>query len=343
MRNAGKDYPLKNERTPADGQDRAEPADGQDRADQTDGPDRVTPADDTHQPDPAVDDTIRLNWREKLVEGGLVMAMAMFGTLIGVLVAVTSLITMRNTLEDLAPGFTEAGSIPFIILIVVAVAIGNVFSFSCAPYIIRLLFRGNELKDERMDRAVKHLISVTGMDIRAEKIYAIKGKKANAVVSGLFRKAQYIFFTNRLLERMSEGEIMAALAHEIAHGRHRHMPGIFLVLLLWTLAIQVFLSLIDYYAYFDSLEEPWKMWVYLGINLANIYLLMFLVLFPLSRRNEYQADATAAHWVGTDLYKQALYRLYQLNDQLKPPRKFLAKLGTHPTLQERLERVGSLE
>ena len=61
---------------------------------------------------------------------------------------------------------------------------------------------------------------------------------------------------------------------------------------------------------------------------------------PLSRRNEYQADATAALWVGIGLYKQALYRLHQINDQLKPPRKFLAKLGTHPTMQERLERVG---
>ena len=341
MQNAGNDYPLEDERVPADGldqtnrTDRAQPADQPEQAD--------CAGDETYRADQTVDDTIRLNWREKLVEFGLVMAMAMFGTLIGVLVAVTSLITMRNTLEDLAPGFTEAGSIPFIILVVVAVAIGNVCSFSCAPYIIRLLYRGNELKDERMDRAVQRLVSVTGMDIRAEKIYAIKGKTANAVVSGLFRKAQYIFFTDKLLERMSEGEIMAALAHELAHGRHRHMPWMFLVLLLWTLAVQVFLSLIDYYAYFESIGESWKMWVFSGINLVNIYLLMLLVLFPLSKRNEYQADGTAALWVGIGLYKQALYRLHQINDQLKPPRKFLAKLGTHPTMQERLERVGSLE
>ncbi|MYG85448.1 MAG: M48 family metalloprotease, partial [Gemmatimonadetes bacterium] len=316
VQKAGQNYPLGNERTPEDGPDQA---------------------------DQAVDDTIRLNWREKLVEGGLIMVMAMVGTMIGLLVVLTSLIAMRSTLEELAPGFTEAGSIPFIILVVVAVAIGNACSFSCAPYIIRLLFRGNELKDERMDRAVKHLISVTGMDIRVEKIYAIKGKTVNAVVAGLFRKAQCIFFTDKLLERMSEGEIMAALAHELAHGRHRHAPWMFLVLLLWTLAVQILLSLIDYYAYFDSLEESWKMWVFSGINLVNIYLLMFLVLFPLSRRNEFQADGTAALWVGIDLYKQALYRLHQINDQLKPPRKFLAKLGTHPTMQERLERVGSIE
>ncbi|MDE2847510.1 MAG: M48 family metallopeptidase [Gemmatimonadota bacterium] len=327
MQNAGQDYPVEDEWTPAEDSDRA----------------RATGPHQPDQADWAIDDTIRLNWREKLVEFGMFMALVMCGTLIGVVVFLTALISMRNTLEDMAPGFTEAGSIPFIILIVVAVAIGNVCSFTCAPYIIRLLFRGNELKGERMDRAVKHLISVTGMDIRVEKIYAIKGKTANAVVSGLFRKAQYIFFTDKLLKRTAEGEIMAILAHELAHARHRHMPRMFLILLLWTLAVQIFLSLIDYYAYFDSLEESWKTWVYFGINFVNIYLLMFLVLFPLSRRHEYQADVTAALWVGTGLYKQTLYRLHQINDQLKPPRKFLAKLGTHPTLQERLERVGRLE
>jgi len=344
VQNAGNDNPMEDERTPADGPDEQTQVDGTGRG--VDPAAQTNQEDGPHQPnqtDLAEDDTIRLNWREKLVEFGMLMAFVMCGMMIGVLVILTSLIAMRSTLEDLAPGFTEAGSTPFVILIVVAVAIGNACSFSCAPYIIRLLFRGNELKDERMDRAVKRLISVTGMDIRAEKIYAIKGKTANAVVAGLFRKAQCIFFTNRLLERMSEGEIMAALAHELAHGRHRHPSKVFLVLLLWTLAVQVLLSLIDYYAYFDALEEPWKMGVDLGINLVNLYLLMFLVLFPLSRRHEYQADATAAHWVGTGLYKQALYRLHQINDLLKPPRKFLAKLGTHPTMQERLERVGRLE
>lgn len=337
MQNVGQDYPKEDERPSAEDADVKTGAGGPHQANQADG------ADHPQQADQAVDDTIRLNWREKLVEGGLTMVMAMAGTLIGVLVVFAAIIAMRSTLEELAPGSTEAGSIPFIILIVVAVAIGNACSFCCAPYIIRLLYRGNELQDQRMDRAVKHLISVTGMDIRADKIYAINSKTANAVVSGLFRKAQCIFFTKRLLERMSEGEIMAALAHELAHARHRHMPMIFLVLLIWTLVFQVFLSLIDYYAYFDSLAESWEIWVILGINAANLYLLMFLVLFPLSRRNEYQADATAALWVGTGLYKQTLYRLHQINDQLKPPRKFVAKLGTHPTLQERVERVGRLE
>ena len=298
---------------------------------------------DADGPDLAVDDTIRLNWREKLVEVGPMMAMVMCGMMMGTFIVIVSLLALRSTFEELAPGFTEAGSIPFIILVVVAVTIGNTCSFSCAPYIMRLFFRGYELKDVRIDRALKRLISVTGMDIRAEKIYAMKGRTANAVVAGLFRKGQYIFFTKTLLERMSEGEIMAALAHELAHARHRHMPRMMLAIVLWALGVQVLFWLIGFHAYFRTIDDYWQIWANGGIAMVNVYLLMFLVLFPQSRRHEYEADATAARWVGISQYKQALYRLHQLNDQLKPPRKIAAKLGTHPTLQQRLERVGNLE
>lgn len=289
------------------------------------------------------DDVIRLNWREKLVEFGLFGAVIVSGMMIGTLIILLSLIYLRRTLENFAPGFAEVGSISFIFLVVLCAAIGNACSFSCAPYIMRLLYRGYELKDERVDRSLERLISVTGMDIRPDMIYAIKGKTANAVVAGLFRRAQYIFVTNRLLERMTGGEIMAVLAHELAHRRHRHMPRFMLAILLWVLAVQVFFWLIDFHAYFETIRESWKLWVYVGVNALNVYLLIFLVLFPLSRRHEYQADATAARWVGVSQYKQFLHRVHQLNDQLKPPRKILAKLGTHPTLQERLEHVGRLE
>ena len=289
------------------------------------------------------DDVIRLNWREKLVEFGLMMAMAMCGMMIGMIIIIASLIAMRSTFDEFAPGFAEAGSIPFIFLIVLCAAIGNVCSFSCAPYIIRFIFRGYELKDERIDRALKRLIAVTGMDIRPEKIYAIKGRTANAVVSGLFRKAQNIFFTDKLLERMTEGEIMAVLAHELAHARHRHMTKFMVAIVLWVLTVQAFFWLIDFHDYFASLDVYWQIWANGGLNGLNVFLLLILVLYPLSRRHEYQADATAARWVGVSHYKQALRRVHQLNDQMKPPRKILTKLGTHPTLQERLERIGRVE
>ena len=85
------------------------------------------------------------------------------------------------------------------------------------------------------------------------------------------------------------------------------------------------------------------MWAVGGLSAANIYLLLLLVLFPLSRRHEYQADTTAARWVGIKPYKHTLHRLYQINDSLKPPRKIVAKFITQPSLEYRLNRVERLE
>ena len=100
--------------------------------------------------------------------------------------------------------------------------------------------------------------------------------------------------------------------------------------------------MIDFNAYFNALDESFKIWVYSIINVVNVWILMFFVLYPLSRRNEYEADATAAGWVGAECYSRALYRLHKLNDRMKAPRKFARVFLTHPSLQDRLDRVAQL-
>ena len=292
---------------------------------------------------PGREGTVRLTWRDKLVEFGLdlgVMAACMF---IAAAVFVCILLATLDVVEESAPDLLESRSIVVVILIVVSAAVGNACAYLCFPYLTRFIFRGYELRDDRLDRSVRKLIAATGMDITAETLYAMKGRMANAMVSGLFRKARYIFFTDKLLESMDEEEILAIFAHEMAHIRHRHMPKMLLATILWICVIQVFLYLVDFKAHYSVLDESVKTWMSGLIGGVNVWLLMFLVIFPLSRRNEYEADATAARWVGVELYSRALYRLHQLNDRLKPPRKLFTKLLTHPTLQNRLDRVSQLD
>ena len=97
MQNAGTDHPVEDERIPADGPDERTRVDGPDRADQA--------VDETLQPNQAVDDTIRLNWREKLVEFGMFMAMIMCGMIIGVFVYLSGCcFTMRKYLRGVGTG-----------------------------------------------------------------------------------------------------------------------------------------------------------------------------------------------------------------------------------------------
>ena len=291
---------------------------------------------------PDEDGTIKLTWRDKLVEFGLDMAAAAACMFLAALVFAGILLATIDVAETSAPGLFESGSIAVVVLIVVSAAVGNTCAYLCFPYLTRLIFRGNELKDDRLDRSVRKLLTLTGMDITAETLYAMKGRTANAMVSGLFRKARYIFFTDKLLEKMNEEEILAIFAHEVAHIRHRHFSKMLLAAILWICMIQVFWFLTDFGAHFDALDESFKVWASGLIGGVNVWLVMVCVMLPLSRRNEYEADATAAGWVGVESYSRALYRLHQLNDRMKAPRKFARIFLTHPTLQNRLDRVAQL-
>lgn len=288
------------------------------------------------------DESIRLTWRDKLVEFGLDMGVSMACMVLAALVFAGIVIATIDVVEASAPGLFESGSIAIVALVIVAAAVGNACAYLCFPYLTRLIFRGYELNDDRMYRSVRKLLAATGMDITAETLFTMKGRTANAMVSGLFRKARYIFFTDKLLEKMKEDEILAIFAHEVAHIRHRHFIKMLLSGILWICVIQIIWYLIDFNAYYDALDESLKVWASGLIGGVNVWLVMVCVMLPLSRRNEYEADATAAGWVGVECYSRALYRLHQLNDRMKAPRKFARVFLTHPTLQDRLDRVAQL-
>lgn len=286
---------------------------------------------------------IRLTWRDKLVEIGLNISVTLVGILIAILVFLSILLTADDMIEKAVPGLLDQGSLAIVVLVILAAIMGNTCAWLCSPYLVRFIYRGYELRDDRLDRSVGKLISSVDMNIAAETLYTIKSRTANAMVTGLFRKNRYIFFTDKLLAKANEEEILAIFAHELAHVHHRHLPKLLLATLLWVCGMQAFLYLINFSAYFDVLDESLKMWAYGLFNAVNVWLLMFLVIYPLSRRNEYEADATAAKWVGTELYKRALYRLHQVNDNLKPPPRFAKVLLSHPTMQNRLNRVSRLD
>jgi len=146
---------------------------------------------------------------------------------------------------------------------------------------------------------------------------------------------------------MAEEEILAVFAHELAHAKRRHLPKITIAAILWTCGLQSMLFLIGFTDYFFRLDESIGAWLQFPLGMANMMAGMLFVLFPLSRRHEHEADTTAARWVGVGLYKRALFHLYQLNDQLNNNLGSLKRsnrfLGTHPSLQNRLDRVSELE
>ena len=185
------------------------------------------------------DEPIRLTWRDKLVEFGLTMSVITTGIFIALLVFLSIILTADDVIERAVPGLLKQGSLTIIVLIILSATVGNICASLCFPSLVRLIFRGYELRDDRLDRSVGKLIASTGMDIAAETLYTIRSRTANAMVSGLFQKNRYIFFTDKLLARTNEEEILAIFAHELAHVRHRHLPKMLMATFMWVCGIQV--------------------------------------------------------------------------------------------------------
>jgi Zn-dependent protease with chaperone function len=211
--------------------------------------------------------------------------------------------------------------------------------FYCYPYLLRLVYSGHVLRDKRIGIILKALISENTMDFKVEMIYELKGLKANAAVSGMFRSSRFIFFTRKLLETMSEDEIKAILAHELAHIKHKHLLKNFVFFALGIIVVILINPILAEYIGYYTNSGLLRMAI---ISILGQSFLFLVVLLPGLRQHEYEADATAARWVGSSCYQQALYRLYQINGYTNPQPRYVELFATHPTLDHRLERISRL-
>jgi len=124
-----------------------------------------------------------------------------------------------------------------------------------------------------------------------------------AFVIGLVPGLRYVFFTDALLRRFSEDEIVAVFAHEMGHVRHRHLWWLFAFILSFSLLL---LSA-------ESLATL--------IEIPNAPFLVGLALFGygyavfgfISRRFERQADDYAATETSPELIAGVLLKIAQAN------------------------------
>ena len=227
------------------------------------------------------------------------------------------------------------------------------------PTVIAPLFNKFEpLEDESLKTRVTALMQRCGF--AAKGLFVMDGSRrsahANAYFTG-FGAAKRVVFYDTLLRQLHAGEVEAVLAHELGHFKHRHilkrMVGLF-ALSLAGFALLGWLST--------------QIWFYTGLgvrpNLSALVpgmpgtpndalaVLLFLLVAPvftvflaplfaqLSRRDEFQADASAMTQAnGADL-ASALLKLYQDNaSTLTPDPVYVQFYYSHPPASERLARM----
>ncbi len=199
----------------------------------------------------------------------------------------------------------------------------------------------NELRSEIEKFAIK-----AGFTLK--NIYVIdaskRSTKTNAYFTGLGKKKRIVLFDN-LIEKHTTSEIVAVLAHEIGHYKHKHS--------LWNIIISFFQTGIILFILSLFINNP-LLSKSLGADnhSFHISIIAFGLLFEpismvtsffttfLSRKFEYQADDYAASFGLADDLALALKNLSKDNLSNINPHPFYVTIHySHPPLHKRLENL----
>jgi len=223
----------------------------------------------------------------------------------------------------------------------------NLLVLAVYPTFIAPLFnKFMPLDDSTLKGRIEQLLDKCGF--KAQGFYVMDGSKrsthGNAYFTG-FGKSKRIVFFDTLLARLGHDEIIAVLAHELGHFKHRHIVK--------RIALMAAMSLAGLWLLGWLMD---KSWFYHGLGVATqstaAGLLLFLLAMPVftfllqplmsfySRLNEFEADSYAAKNASAQDLVRALVKLYNDNAAtLTPDPLHSAFYDSHPPAAIRIAHL----
>jgi STE24 endopeptidase len=187
-------------------------------------------------------------------------------------------------------------------------------------------------------------------DFQLKNVFVIDGSKrstkGNAYFTGLGAKKRIVLY-DTLIQDLSKEEIVAVLAHEIGHYKKKHTT-ISLILSLANTGVMfyilsLFLGNLSLSQAFGSNEPSFHLSVLaFAILYSPISVLLGVGMNVVSRRNEYQADAFAAHFGLAEHLISGLKKLSSKSlSNLQPHPAYVFMYYSHPTLLQRMEKIAN--
>jgi STE24 endopeptidase len=171
-----------------------------------------------------------------------------------------------------------------------------------------------------------------------------RSSKANAFFSGFGSKKKIVLY-DTLIEKHTEEELVAILAHEVGHYKKKHViQGIVLSIiqtgfLLFILSAMILNSKVTWAMGGETTAMHLNVLAF-GILFSPISHIISLLMNLLSRKNEYEADAFAAQTYAAAPLKSALIGLsaHHLSN-LTPHPAYVFMHYSHPPLLHRLQAL----
>lgn len=183
---------------------------------------------------------------------------------------------------------------------------------------------------------------------KLDNIFVIDGSKrstkANAYFSGLGSKKRIVLY-DTLMDKMTVEEIVAVLAHEVGHYKHKHTLINFMISIPYTLLLFfAFGYILQSDAFAQALGGSVASFHLNAIAFSILYTPISLVLDTftniLSRKFEYQADAFAASYGYATQLESGLKKLSATSlSNLMPHPLYVFFHYSHPTLYQRISML----
>lgn len=233
-------------------------------------------------------------------------------------------------------------------LIIIAISTIMIFVY---PVVFAPLFnKFSPLPDGELKLAIESLSDK--LQFKRQGLYTMDGSKrstkSNAYFTG-FGKFRRIVLFDTLIQKHPITELLAILAHEIAHYKLRHiffsMAKSFVIMGFWLWLFSKFLNNQPLFEAFQMKHlSVYASLVFFSLLMSPISTLLGIGLNWISRRNEFAADRYAAIHTNPDDMIAALKRLTKDNLSNLTPHPLLVWLDyDHPPVLQRIETLKKLK
>jgi len=220
-----------------------------------------------------------------------------------------------------------------------------VFFAQIAPVVLSPLFyKFKALENEGLKQRLLRLSERAGTRVKGVYEWKLseKSRKANAALAGL-GSTRRIILADTLLEKYTDDEIEAILAHELGHHVHRHIPKSILIQAGFTFvgfwsANQVLHYAIERLHLFEQLADFANLPLLMLVS-ALLSLLLLPLLNAYSRSNERQADLYSYTSIPSILpFISGMNKLADQNLAERQPSRLVELLfHSHPPIAKRIQ------
>jgi STE24 endopeptidase len=228
----------------------------------------------------------------------------------------------------------------------VVTAFSLVMSLFYSELIVPLFNKQTPLEEGELRNKIENFATKAGFKLK--NVYVIDGSKrstkANAYFTGFGPKKRIVLY-DTLMDKLTVDEIVAVLAHEIGHNKHKHTLKNMFISLPTTLILFYLLGIMlqsdELAQALGATEARFHLNILaFGIIYSPVSLLLDLGTNYLSRKFEYQADAyTAQNGLGNELIS-GLKKLSSTSlSNLMPHPVYVFFHYLHPTLYQRIKNI----